>query len=309
MSRPESRAGAQFPYDAAVAELSTVGDLLRFGITTLSRHEVFFGHGFPDARSESAQLLAWALGLAPDELGEHLHARLLRSERKRVLDLFSRRVCERVPVPYLTGEAWLAGFCFQVDPRVLIPRSFISDLLADSLSPWVDDPSRIGHALDLCTGSGCLAVLMAHAFPEAAIDAVDLSADALEVATANVTAHGLEHRIGLVESDLFASLEGRRYDLIVSNPPYVNAASMARLPPEYRGEPALALAGGEDGLDLVRRLLADAPRHLAPEGILVVEIGHNRAALEAAYPRTPFTWLETHAGDEFVFLLTRDQLP
>lgn len=309
MPPPESRAGAQFPYDAAVAELSTVGDLLRFGITTLAQHQVFFGHGFPDARSESVQLLAWALGLAPDELGEHLQARLLRSERKRVLDLFSRRVCERVPVPYLTGEAWLAGFCFQVDPRVLIPRSFISDLLAESLAPWVDNAGRVGRALDMCTGSGCLAVLMAHAFPEAAIDAADLSADALEVARANVAAHGLEDRIRVLESDLFGALDGRRYDLIVSNPPYVNAASMTALPPEYREEPALALAGGEDGLDLVRRLLAEAPRHLAPDGILVVEIGHNRAALEAAYPRTPFTWLETHAGDEFVFLLTRDQLP
>jgi ribosomal protein L3 glutamine methyltransferase len=307
--RPDSRAGAALPYDAAVAELSTVGDLLRFGITTLAQHEVFFGHGFPDARSEITQLLAWALGLAPDELGDHLQARLLRSERKRVLDLFSRRVCERVPVPYLTGEAWLAGFRFEVDPRVLIPRSFISDLLADSLAPWVDDAGRIAHALDMCTGSGCLAVLMAHAFPEAAIDAVDVSTDALEVARANIVAHGLEERVCVVGSDLFSALDGRHYDLIVSNPPYVNATSMASLPPEYREEPALALAGGEDGLDLVRRLLAEAPRHLAPDGLLVVEIGHNRDALEAAYPRTPFTWLETHAGDEFVFLLTRDQLP
>ncbi len=298
-----------FPYDAAVAELRTIRDLLRFGVTQLQSHRVFFGHGFPDARTEAAYLIAWALNLPPGGLDDHLGASLLRSERKTILDLFRRRVLERVPAPYLTGEAWLGEFSFRVDDRVLIPRSFIADLLGEGLAPWVADPVQVTDALDMCTGSGCLAILLAHTFPEARVDGVDVSPGALEVARHNVADYGLEDRVALHASDLFAALPPRTYDVIVSNPPYVDRPSMDALPPEYRQEPSLALAGGDDGLDLVRRLLADAPSRLKPGGILVVEIGHDREALEAAYPDVPFTWLETHAGHEFVFLLTREQLP
>jgi ribosomal protein L3 glutamine methyltransferase len=212
-------------------------------------------------------------------------------------------------VPYLTGEAWIGDFRFFVDRRVLIPRSFIGDLLLEGLSPWVPDLDAVGTALDLCTGSGCLAILMAHAFPNADVDAADLSPAAIDVAHRNVGEYGCGDRVHLVQSDLFAALAGKRYDVIVSNPPYVDAPSMAELPREFRHEPELALAAGDDGLDLVRRILAEAGDHLNPAGVLIVEIGHNRAALEAAYPDTPFTWLSTHAGDDFVFLLGRDQLP
>ena len=298
-----------FPYDAAVAELRTIRDLLRFGVTQLQSHQVFFGHGFPDARTEAGYLIAWALHLPPGTLDDHLGASLLRGERKMILDLFRRRVLERVPSPYLTGEAWLGEFSFRVDDRVLIPRSFIADLLGEGLAPWVADPEQVTDALDMCTGSGCLAILLAHAFPAARVEGVDISSGALDVARHNLADYGLQERIALHASDLFASVPPRTYDVIVSNPPYVDQSSMDALPPEYRKEPSLALAGGSDGLDLVRRLIEEASGRLKPGGVLVVEIGHNREALEAAFPDLPFTWLETHAGHEFVFLLTREQLP
>ncbi|HYN27380.1 MAG TPA: 50S ribosomal protein L3 N(5)-glutamine methyltransferase, partial [Burkholderiales bacterium] len=198
-------------------------------------------------------------------------------------------------------------FRFYVDERVIVPRAYIAELLRDELSPWVKDPQSVGAALDLCTGSGCLAILLAKAFPNARVDATELSPDALEVASRNVSDYGLEERIRLVRGDLFAGLTGP-YQLIVSNPPYVNADSMAALPPEYRAEPQMALAGGHDGLDIVRRIVSGAGAHLEQAGLLVVEIGHNREALEQAFPRLPFTWLETFGGDGFVFLLTGAQL-
>lgn len=196
-----------------------------------------------------------------------------------------------------------------MDERAIVPRSFIAELLQEQLAPWIEEPGNIHSALDLCTGSGCLAVLLAHAFENAAIDAADISHEALQVAQKNVSDYDLEHRISLVRSDLFAALAGRRYDLIISNPPYVSAKSMATLPEEYRHEPRSALASGEDGLEATRAILLQASDYLTDRGILIVEIGHNRQALEQAFPLTPFTWLETSAGDEFVFLLRRDQLP
>jgi len=297
------------PFDAAGAELVTIRDALRFAVSRFNHDRLAFGHGFPDARTEAAYLIAWALDLPHASFDEHLDARLTRSEMSNVVALLRRRAGERVPAPYLTREAWLGDYRFYVDERVLIPRSFIADLLLESLSPWIADPGSVGLALDLCTGSGCLAILLAEAFPEAQVHAADISEAALAVARRNVEDYGLAGRIELLRSDLMSGLGEARYDLIVSNPPYVDARSMTELPAEYRHEPDVALAGGIDGLDLVHKLLSQAATRLAPGGLLVVEIGHNRAALEQAYPDVPFTWLETHAGNEFVFLLRDDELP
>ncbi|HEX6827798.1 MAG TPA: 50S ribosomal protein L3 N(5)-glutamine methyltransferase, partial [Burkholderiales bacterium] len=235
--------------------------------------------------------------------------RLTAPEIETALALVARRVEQRLPAAYLTGEAWLGEHRFHVDQRVLVPRSHIAGLLAEGLALWVADPAAVRSALDLGTGSGCLGVLLALAFPDARVDASDLSRDALAVARRNVSDYGLEERLKLVESDLFGALAGRRYDLIVSNPPYVTAEAMRRLPAEYRHEPRAALAGGRDGLDVVRRILAQARDHLSARGVLVVEVGDGRETLERAFPALPFTWLETPAGADFVFLLAREQLP
>lgn len=290
-------------------ELITVRDFLRYAITRFTTAGLFFGHGSDNAWDEAAYLILHALKLPLDQLEPFLDARLLPEERRTLMDLIDRRARERLPVAYLTQEAWLGEYRFYVDERVIVPRSFIAELLEEQLAPWINDPWSIEQALDLCTGSACLAILMATHFPNARVDAVDLSPDALAVAHRNVDDYGLQDRIELISSNLFGALEGRRYDLIVSNPPYVNADSMASLPPEYRREPRMALAGGDDGLDLVRVILERAESHLKPGGLLVVEIGHNRDALETAYPELPFTWLETSAGDQFVFMLRQDELP
>jgi ribosomal protein L3 glutamine methyltransferase len=250
-----------------------------------------------------------ALSLPLDRLEPFLDARLLPHERDRLLDLYRRRCEDRLPAAYLTNEAWLVGHRFYVDERVIVPRSFIAELLQEQLAPWVDDPWAVESALDLCTGSGCLAILTALAFPNAQVAAVDLSSEAISVAERNVADYGLDERIEIIQSDAFANLQGRRYDLIISNPPYVNAESVAALPPEYLHEPELALGSGSDGLDFTRIILREAKRHLTPDGLLVVEIGHNRAELEAAYPTLPFIWLDVAAGDEFVFLLRAGDLP
>lgn len=223
--------------------------------------------------------------------------------------LFSRRIRERRPAAYLTHEAWLGDFRFYIDERVLVPRSFIADLLREDLAPWIPDRGGIRTALDLCTGSGCLAILLAHAFPHARIDAVDISPGALAVARINVREYRMSGRIRLAQSDMFSALRGKHYDLIISNPPYVRPAVMRRLPPEYRAEPVVALAGGADGLDLVRLIVRTARRYLNPGGLLVVEVGHNRRRVERAYPGVAFTWPETSGGDDCVFLLSREQLP
>jgi len=295
-------------FTQAKTQLSTVRDLLRFAVSRFNEANLFFGHGTQNAYDEAAYLILHSLHLPLDTLEPFLDARLTSSELESLLHILERRVTERIPAAYLTHEAWLGDFRFYVDERVIVPRSFIAELLREQLSPWVEDPETVTSALDMCTGSGCLAILMAHAFPNAEIDAADLSPDALEVARRNVADYALEEQIRLVQSDLFAALEGQSYDVIVSNPPYVNAPSVQALPQEYLHEPELALGSGEDGLDATRVILRDAPKHLNPGGILVVEIGHNRDVLEAAYPDLPFTWLETSAGDEFVFLLRREQL-
>jgi ribosomal protein L3 glutamine methyltransferase len=289
--------------------LVTVRDWLRFAVSRFNEAQLFFGHGSDNAFDEAAYLILHTLHLPLDRLDPFLDASLTHGESEEVQTVIERRVRERLPAAYLTKEAWLGEHRFYVDERVIVPRSFIAELLHEQLAPWVESPDEVTHVLDLCTGSGCLAILAAGAFPHAQVDAVDLSTDALEVAARNVADYGLQDRIELIESDLFKSLQGRTYDVIVSNPPYVNAESVAALPAEYRAEPALALASGEDGLDATRKLLAQAKAHLNPGGLLVVEIGHNRDALEAAFPILPFVWLDTAGGDQFVFLLRREDLP
>ncbi len=295
-------------YSEASASLKAVRDCLRFAVSRFNEAELSFGHGSENAYDEAAYLILHTLHLPLDRLEPFLDARLTQSELYDVLDIIERRVEQRIPAAYLTNEAWLGELSFYVDERVIVPRSFIAELLREQLAPWISDAERIGNVLDMCTGSGCLAILAAHAFPNAHIDAVDLSADALDVAQYNVTDYDLEDRISLIESDLFAQLKGKKYDLIISNPPYVDAESVAALPQEYKHEPQLALGSGTDGLNATRAILEHAAEHLSSNGILVVEIGHNRDALEAAFPDLPFTWLDVSAGDEYVFMLHRNDL-
>lgn len=294
---------------AAKTELITVRDYLRYAVSRFNAAGLFFGHGSDNAWDEAAYLTLHTLNLPLDRLEPFLDARLLPHEREALLDIFRRRCEERLPAAYLTNEAWLGEHRFYVDDRVIVPRSFIAELLDEQLTPWIDDPWAIESALDLCTGSGCLAILSALAFPNAEVAAVDLSDDALAVAERNVADYHLTDRVELIQSDAFTKLAGRKFDLIISNPPYVNAKSVAALPPEYLHEPELALGSGEDGLDFTRIILREAKQHLTENGILIVEIGHNRDDLEAAYPTLPFTWLDTAAGDEFVFLLHAADLP
>jgi ribosomal protein L3 glutamine methyltransferase len=289
-------------------ELETVRDWLRYAVSRFNAAGLFFGHGTTDAYDEAAYLLLHTLHLPLDRLEPFLDARLTHAEREEVLDIVARRVNERIPAAYLTREAWMGEHRFYVDERVLIPRSYIAELLRDGLSPWIPDPERIETALDLCTGSGCLAILVAHHYPNADVDAADISSEALAVALRNVADHGLQGRVNLIRSDLLSNLTEKNYDLIVSNPPYVTAMAMEELPPEYRHEPQLALAGGDDGLDAVRTILARAAEFLNPEGLLVVEVGDNRDATETAFPRLPFTWLSTPSSEASVFLLRREDL-
>jgi ribosomal protein L3 glutamine methyltransferase len=290
------------------AELETLRDWLRWAVSRFGAAQLAFGHGTASAYDEAAYLLLHALHLPLDRLEPFLDARLTHAEKTDLANLFTRRIDERVPAAYLTREAWLGEFRFYVDEHVIIPRSFIAELLPGGLAPWVGDAAKVQSVLDLCTGSGCLAILLAHAYREADVDAVDISAEALAVAQHNVSDYGLAGRVNLIRSDLFANLSEKSYDLIISNPPYVTATGMEDLPAEYRHEPEIALYGGDDGLDAVRTILRDAPRYLNPGGTLVVEIGHNRAAAEAAFPRLPFTWLTTPSSEDCVFALRREDI-
>ncbi|HCQ48857.1 50S ribosomal protein L3 N(5)-glutamine methyltransferase [Achromobacter sp. LC458] len=295
-------------YQSARQELLTLRDLIRYGVSRLNSAQVALGHGSDNAWDEAVYLTLHALHLPLDTLDPFLDARVVREERDRVLDLLERRVTERVPAAYLTNEAWLRGHRFYVDQRVIVPRSPIAELLDAGLSPWVQDPYAVENVLDMCTGSGCLAILSAMAFPNAHVDAVDVSADALEVARRNVDDYGLADRLDLHASNLFDNLPACQYDVIICNPPYVNSGSMDVLPQEYRHEPQLALAGGDDGMDLVRRILASAPQYLAPEGVIVLEIGHERDFFEAAFPQLSPVWLDTEEASDQILLLTREQL-
>jgi ribosomal protein L3 glutamine methyltransferase len=287
--------------------LDTLGEIFRFAVRRFRAARLSYGHGTTTAHDEAAFLVLEGLRLPIDRLDPYLDLRPSEKERARLLTLIDARVSLRMPMPYLVGAAYMHGVRFHADRRALIPRSFIGDMLADGVLP-IADPARVKRVLDLCTGSGCLAVLAALAFPRARIDAADLSAGALALARRNVASHRLADRIALHRGDLFAPLGGRRYDLILSNPPYVDARGMARLPAEYRYEPRMALAAGDDGLDLVRRILAEAPSHLTRDGALICEIGRGRRNLEAAFPRLPFLWLDTEQSDGEVFWLARKDL-
>lgn len=287
---------------------ATLRDLLRHAVTRFNTEKLFFGHGSDNAFDEAVYLLLHTLKLPLDQLDPFLDARLTDEEINTLLALIERRAKDRVPVAYLTHEALLGHYRFYVDERVIVPRSFIAELIPEQFQPWVADPDGVTNVLELCTGSGCLAIMLADAFPNAQVDAVDLSADALDVARRNVADYELQDRIALFESDLYEQLPKKKYDLIITNPPYVNSASMAKLPAEYRAEPQMALAGGDDGMDLVRRIVAGAKERLTESGVLVVEIGNEFAFAEAAFADLELTWLSTSAGDEAVFLLTADQL-
>ena len=293
----------------ATEELVTVRDWLRWAVSRFNEAGLHFGHGTDNAWDEAVWIVLATLHLPRDTLEPFLDARLTSSERHALLERLQQRVVHRLPAAYLLNEAWLGEFRFHVDPRVIVPRSYFAELLEDGFAPWIENPESVASALDLCTGSGCLAIVMAHAFPNAAVDAIDISPEALEVARRNIADYGLEDRVHAIESDLFAKAKGRRYDLIICNPPYVTAAAMEALPPEYRHEPALALAAGRDGLDVVRRILAQARKHLNPRGVIAIEVGHNQELVNEAFPDLPAVWLDTEHADGKVFVLTREDLP
>ena len=287
---------------------TTPRDLLRYAVTRFNTAKLFFGHGSEEALDEAAFLILHTLQLPLDKLEPFLDARLLPEEVASVLAVIERRSVDRVPAAYITHQAWLGTYQFYVDERVLVPRSFIAELIPDYFSPWVADPEQVTDILELCTGSGCLAIMLADAFQNASVDALDISSDALVVAQRNVADYKLEARVHLIESDLYSNLPDKKYDLIIANPPYVNSASMAALPQEYLREPRIALDGGSDGMDLVRKIVAGAAARLKPDGILMIEIGNERVYAEAAFGELGLTWLTTSAGDDMVFLLGADQL-
>jgi ribosomal protein L3 glutamine methyltransferase len=287
--------------------LITIHDYIRWGASRFNAAGLFFGHGTDNALDEAAQLVLSALSLSPDMPATYRDCRLTAEERVAVVDLFERRISERRPAAYLINRAWFAGLEFYVDDSVLVPRSPIAELVESGFDPWLE-PESIRRVLDLCTGSGCIGIAAASYLPDADVDLADISPAALAVAKRNLAAHGLEDRVRVVESDLFSALEGRRYDVIVTNPPYVSAAELAALPPEYQREPCLGLDGGESGLDLVLRVLRDAPRFLNEEGVLVVEVGNGAAELERRFPGLPFLWIDFERGGEGVFLINRGQL-
>lgn len=269
------------------------------------RSDLFFGHGVDNALDEAAYLVLGALDLPFDVSPDKLKVKITETQQQRIKRLVDERISSRKPTAYLLNEAWFAGLPFYVDERVLVPRSPIAELVRDRFSPWIKAPD-VTRILDLGTGSGCIAVACALAFPTAIVDATDISPDALQVALINCERHGLGQRVNLVESDLFSALNDSRYDIIVCNPPYVTDGEMAALPAEYRHEPSLALAAGATGLDVVDNILLNAHEHLTPHGILVVEVGNGRAALETKYPRTPFIWLDFEHGGEGVFVITSE---
>lgn len=295
---------------ATPSPLQTVRDLLRLAVSRFTRARLSFGHGSANAYDEAAYLVLHTLDLPLDTLDPFLDARLLPEEIEAVLNVIERRVSERVPAAYLTNEAFMHGLRFYVDSRVIVPRSFLGELLQEGLEPWVGDIAEIGPVLELCTGSGCLPIVAAHVWPRARIDAVDISPDALEVARRNVADYKMADRISLYQGDLYAPLPaGAKYDVILTNPPYVNETSMQALPAEYLAEPRIALAGGDDGMDVVRRIIAGAKARLNPGGVLVVEIGNEHANVEAAFPELELIWLPVSAGEEQVFLVTYEGLP
>jgi ribosomal protein L3 glutamine methyltransferase len=282
--------------------------MLRYAVTRFNYAELFFGHGSTNALDEAAYLILHTLKLPLDKIEPFLDAKLLPEEIEAIVHVIEQRCDERIPASYITHEAWLGTYNFYVDERVIVPRSFIAELIPERFSPWVNDSDEVTDILELCTGSGCLAIMMADAFENAQVDAIDISGDALEVAQKNVDTYELNERVNLIQSDLYQNVPDKLYDLIITNPPYVNSNSMSKLPLEYKHEPQIALAGGTDGMDLVRKIVAGAAQRLKPNGILIVEIGNERVYAEEAFADLGLTWLSTSAGDDMVFLLTAEQL-
>jgi ribosomal protein L3 glutamine methyltransferase len=284
----------------------TVAAMLEQGEQQFEKAQIYFGHGTTSAWDEAVYLLSFVLNLPPDADRSLLDQVLTAEQNRAIQELYQRRVTERIPAPYLTGTAWFCGLPFHVDERVIIPRSPLAELIYNGFQPWCD--STPDSVLDLCTGSGCIGISCAYAFEQAEVVLSDISADALAVTQANIVEHNVGNRVTAVESDLFDNLGSQRFDLIVSNPPYVDARDLAEMPDEYQHEPELALASGHDGLDFTRRLLREAEQHLTAQGVLVVEVGNSWVALEQAFPEVAFVWLEFVEGDAGVFVLTREQL-
>lgn len=291
----------------ALSELSSILDFIRWGASQFRAAELSFSHGMASALDEAAYLVLHSLHLPVDTPELYFASKLTQSEKQTVVTILERRIIERKPAAYLTHEAWFAGLPFYVDERVLVPRSPIAELIEKQFYPWTDE-AQVAHVLDLCTGSGCIGIACAYAFPRAEVDLSDISADALAVAKLNIERHGVQAQVQTIESDLFTNLSGKRYDLIVSNPPYVDAAEIAEMSSEFQHEPLLGLAAGVDGLDIVHRILATASEHLNDHGILIVEVGNSQFALAEAYPEVPFQWLEFERGGDGIFLLTAAQL-
>ncbi len=311
--KPARRSATANVAKAGPRELVTVHDFVRYGVSRFIAAKLAFAHGTTDPMAEAAFLVCEALHLHPDQYEIFANARVTIAEGKTILDLFDKRVTTRKPAAYLVNKIYMRGLPFYVDENVIVPRSLLGEVLdthfsADEVGSLIDDPLAVERVLDLCTGSGCLAILAAQHFPNAQIDAVDISKGALAVAARNVADYGLEDRLKLYRGDLFAPLGDARYDLIISNPPYVDAEGMAALPPECHAEPKLALDGGDDGLDIVRRIVRDAPRHLMPEGGLLCEIGRGRARIEEAFPELPLLWLDTEDSEGEVFWISAADL-
>lgn len=290
------------------APADSIAEFYETAVTQLESAGLSFGHGCTCAEDEVAWLLSATLDIPFDELDKFWSDALTDEQRATLTQRLNERCATKTPLAYILGEAWLGPYIFKIDRRVIVPRSFIAELLMDDLSPWVQNPEAITRVADICTGSSCLAILAALHFPNSQVDAVDLSPEALEVARINVDLYGLEDRLKLHQGDLMAPLMDQKYDIIISNPPYVDAASMDSLPGEYRHEPEMALAGGKDGLDLVHTLMRQAAQTLNPGGWLIVEIGHNKDVMTATYPNLPLVWLDTDGGSDFVFLIDQASL-
>ena len=288
-------------------DLYTIRDCIRWAVSQFNQHQLFYGHGLGSAIDEAVYLTLYALHLPYDFDETYFDSRLTYNERMDVIQLLKQRIELRKPAAYLTHEAWFAGLKFYVDERVLVPRSPMAELIENQFQPWIE-PGRVARILDLCTGSGCIAIACAYAFEHAQVDAVDLSADALQVAQINIDSHQCDDQVSLIESDLFSNVEQKKYDIIVSNPPYVDAEDMTALPDEYRHEPEMGLQAGHDGLDLVVPMLQQARQYLTDHGLLIVEVGNSEEALQARFPQVPFLWLAFEHGGHGVFLLTAQQL-
>ncbi len=300
-------ANINYSKDALKKSLHSITDYIRWGAGLFKQSNSFYGHGNISAIDEAAYLVLHTLNLEPDTHSIYFSSNLTSNEKEAIIDIIFRRAMEKIPAAYLTNESWFAGLAFYVDKRVLVPRSPIAELIQNHFEPWVE-VDNVERILDLCTGSGCIAIACAYYFPQAEIDAVDISQDALDVAKINIEKHQLSGQVTAIQSDLFNNLEGQQYNIIVSNPPYVDADDMASMPQEFNAEPELGLAAGEDGLELVIPMLEQAAKHLYAEGILIVEVGNSEYALQERYPDIPFYWLEFDKGGHGVFLLTKEQL-